>query len=62
MASGGGVHVKGVSSADSKTPVDMYVDGQTYLQQYYGAKIANPFVHSLSFVKLRKSASVISCR
>jgi len=54
VANGGGVHVKGVSSVDSKTPVDMYVDGQTYLQQFYGAKIANPFVHSLSFVKLRE--------
>ncbi len=54
VADGGGVHVKGVSSVDGKTPVDMYVDGHTYFQQFYGAKIADPFVHGLSFVKLRE--------
>src|SRR5258708_20681882 len=54
VASGGGVHVKGVSSADGKTPVDKYVDGQTYFQQFYSQRIADPFVHKLSYVKLRE--------
>lgn len=54
LANGGGVHVKGVSSLDGKTPVDTYVDGFTYFHQFYGAKIAEPFVHGLSFVKLRE--------
>ncbi|HVU93810.1 MAG TPA: SusC/RagA family TonB-linked outer membrane protein [Puia sp.] len=54
VANGGGVHVKGVSSVDQKTPIDMYVDGFTYFHQFYGAQIAEPFVHSLSFVKLRE--------
>jgi len=54
VADGGGVHVKGVSSADGKTVVDKYVDGQTYFQQFYSKKIADPFVHKLSFVKLRE--------
>jgi len=54
LSDGGGVHVKGVSSADNKTPIDAYVDGFTYFHQFYGAKIAEPFVHGLSFVKLRE--------
>ncbi|HXB09711.1 MAG TPA: SusC/RagA family TonB-linked outer membrane protein [Puia sp.] len=54
LSQGGGVHVKGVSSADGKTPIDTYVDGFTYFHQFYGAKIAEPFVHGLSFVKLRE--------
>jgi hypothetical protein len=51
---GGGVHVIGVSSADEKTVVDMYVDAQTYFHQFYNAQIAEPFVHDLTFVKLRE--------
>ena len=54
VADGGGVHVKGVSSLDGKTPVDKYVDGFTYFHQFYGDQIAEPFVHKLSFVKLRE--------
>jgi hypothetical protein len=54
VASGGGVHVTGVSSVDMKTPVDMYVDAQSYFWQYYFDKIAEPYVHSLTFVKLRE--------
>lgn len=54
VANGGGVHVKGVSSLDGKTPVDRYVDGFTFFHQFYGAQIAEPFVHGLSFVKLRE--------
>lgn len=51
---GGGVRVTGVSSVDGKTPVDMYVDGFTYFHQFYGAGIADPYVHDLSFLKLRE--------
>lgn len=52
---GGGVHVVGVSSVDHKTPVDMYVDAQTYFHWLgSGNAIADYFVHSLSYVKLRE--------
>lgn len=51
---GGGVHVVGVSSVDNKTPVDIYVDGFTYFHQFYSAGVADPFVHDLSYVKLRE--------
>jgi hypothetical protein len=51
---GGGVRVIGVSSVDSKTPVDMYVDGFTYFHQFYSAGIAAPYVHDLTFLKLRE--------
>ncbi|QEC66972.1 SusC/RagA family TonB-linked outer membrane protein [Panacibacter ginsenosidivorans] len=54
LSEGGGVHVVGVSSVDSKTPVDMYVDGFTYFHQFYGAGIADPYVHDLSYLKLRE--------
>ncbi|MFL5786690.1 MAG: hypothetical protein ACJ748_01440 [Flavisolibacter sp.] len=52
---GGGVHVVGVSSADLKTPVDTYVDAQTYFHGLGGGNaIADPFLHSLTYVKLRE--------
>lgn len=54
VSAGGGVKVTGVSSVDQKTPVTMYVDAQTYFQQFYFNKIAEPYVHSLTFVKLRE--------
>ena len=54
VADGGGVKVVGVDKADGKTPVTMYVDAQEYFHQFYGSQIAEPFVHSLSFVKLRE--------
>jgi TonB-linked SusC/RagA family outer membrane protein len=54
VANGGGVHVKGVSSLDGKTPIDQYVDGYTYFHQFYGDQISEPFIHKLSFVKLRE--------
>jgi TonB-linked SusC/RagA family outer membrane protein len=50
---GGGVHVVGVAT-DGKTPVDMYVPAQEYFHQFYNNQIAEPFIHSLSFVKLRE--------
>jgi TonB-linked SusC/RagA family outer membrane protein len=54
VADGGGVHITGVSSVDSKTPVDMYIEGQTWAQEFYGQRIADPYVHKLSYVKLRE--------
>ena len=52
---GGGVHVVGVSSLDEKTPVDMYVDAQSYFHGLGGGNaIADYFVHPLTFVKLRE--------
>jgi len=54
LANGGGVRVTGVSSVDQKTPVDMYVDANTYFHQFFNSSIAAPFVHKLSYVKLRE--------
>lgn len=54
ISDGGGVHVVGVSAADGKTPVDMYIDAQTYFHQFYNTQIAEPYIHSLSYVKLRE--------
>lgn len=53
---GGGVRVVGVDAADGKTPVDTYVDAQTYYHQFYFNQVAEPYVHSLTFVKLRELA------
>ncbi len=54
VASGGGVRVRGVDAADGKTPVDVYVDAYDYFHQFYYQQIAEPFVHDLTFVKLRE--------
>jgi TonB-linked SusC/RagA family outer membrane protein len=55
LAEGGGVHVTGVSAVDGKTPIDMYVDGFSYFHQFAsGTGLAAPFVHDLSYVKLRE--------
>jgi hypothetical protein len=56
VADGGGVHVVGVSSVDEKTPVDMYVEGYDYFHQFYFGQIAEPFVHDLTFVKIREAS------
>jgi TonB-linked SusC/RagA family outer membrane protein len=56
VSDGGGVHVTGVAAADGKTPVDMYVDARNYFSQFYNNQIAEPYVHSLSFIKLRQVA------
>ena len=53
IADGGGVHVIGVSSVDHKTPVDLYVDAQTYYHQFYNS-VYDPYVHDLTYVKLRE--------
>ncbi len=54
VADGGGVKVVGVSSVDEKTKVETYVNAQDYYHQFYYGQIAEPYVHSLSFVKLRE--------
>jgi TonB-linked SusC/RagA family outer membrane protein len=54
VADGGGVHVVGFSAADPRVPVDMYVDAQTYFHQFYNSRIAEPYIHSLTFIKLRE--------
>ena len=54
VADGGGVRVTGVSSVDEKTVVDTYVDAQTYFHHFYNGQIAEPYVHDLSFLKLRE--------
>ena len=56
VADGGGVHVVGVSSVDEKTPVDIYVEGTDYYHQFYFGRIAEPFVHDLTFVKIREAS------
>jgi len=56
VANGGGVHVVGVSSVDEKTPVDMYVAGFTYFHQFYSRQIAEPFIHDLTYVKIREAS------
>jgi len=56
VADGGGVHVVGVSSVDLKTPVDKYVEAYDYFHQFYFGRIAEPFVHDLTFVKIREAS------
>ncbi|MUP46647.1 SusC/RagA family TonB-linked outer membrane protein [Gramella sp. BOM4] len=48
---GGGVHVVGVTPDGD--PVDTYVDALTYHNQYYSNRLAEPFIHDASYVKLR---------
>ena len=55
-ASGGGVHVVGVSSVDEKTPVDKYVEAYDYFHQFYFGQIAEPFIHDLTYVKVREAS------
>lgn len=53
VADGGGVHVTGVD--ENGKPVSYYVNARDYFQQFsYGAGIAEPYVHDLTFVKLRE--------
>lgn len=47
----GGVHVKGVDAAGGV--VDTYVDAHSYFSQFFGNKLAEPFVHDASYFKLR---------
>jgi len=54
VSAGGGVHVVGVSSVDLKTPVDKYVEAYDYFHQFYFNQVAEPFIHSLTYIKLRE--------
>ena len=56
VADGGGVHIVGVSSVDEKTPVDKYVEGIDYFHQFYFRRVAEPFIHDLTFVKVREAS------
>jgi len=54
VSDGGGVHVTGKDSLTGKT-VDMYVSGGDYFRQFaYAGGIVEPFIQSLTFVKLRE--------
>jgi len=50
VADGGGVHVVGVDNTG--VAVDTYVDAHTYYAQYYSQRIAEPFIHDASYIKL----------
>jgi TonB-linked SusC/RagA family outer membrane protein len=50
---GGGVHIFGVD-ATTRTPVDYYVDAQTYYHSLYDSKFYDSFVYDLTYVKLRE--------
>lgn len=54
VADGGGVRVVGVNNAGA--PVDMYVEASTYFKQFHANRIAEPFIHSASYIKLREMA------
>ena len=54
VADGGGVHVVGISAVDQRTPVDMYVDAQTYFHQFYNAQIAEPFRAQPHFCEIKR--------
>ena len=56
VANGGGVHVVGVSSVDQRTVVDKYVEAQDYFHQFYYGRIAEPFIHDLTFLKVREAS------
>ncbi len=52
VADGGGVRVDGVNAAGEA--VTVYVPSQSYYQQFYNRRIAEPFIYDLTFVKLRE--------
>lgn len=52
VADGGGVHVTGVDA--NGNPVDTYVDAFSYYGQWYGNRLAEPFIHDASYIKLRE--------
>lgn len=52
VADGGGVHVVGVT--EDGTPVDTYVDAQTYWHNFRNRRIAEESVYDLDFIKLRE--------
>ena len=54
VADGGGVRVTGVDNAGA--PVDMYVEASDYFKQFHANRIAEPFIHNASYIKLREIA------
>ena len=54
VADGGGVHVVGVDVDGN--PVDMYAEAHSYYAQWYSNKLAEPFIHDASYLKLRELA------
>lgn len=52
VSEGGGVHVTGVD-ADGN-PVDTYVNALSYYGQWYSNRLAEPFIHDASYIKLRE--------
>ena len=54
VTAGGGVRVRGVDAADGKTPVDVYVDAYDYFHGFYAQRISEPFIHDLTYAKLRE--------
>jgi hypothetical protein len=53
VADGGGVHVFGVD-ADTREPVDYYIEGKAWCQNPYDLQYQDEFVYDLTFVKLRE--------
>lgn len=51
VSEGGGVHVTGVTP--NGDPVDKYIPAKTYYQQFFSNRLAEPFVHDASYIKLR---------
>ena len=56
VANGGGVRVVGVDAADGRTPVDIYISAYDYYHQFYFQRVAEPFIHDLTYIKLREVA------
>ncbi len=54
VADGGGVHIQAVL-ADG-TPYDNYIEAHDWATQWYGNRLAEPFVHDASYIKLREVA------
>ena len=52
VADGGGVHVTGVDV--NGNTVDTYVEALSYYGQWYSNRLAEPFIHDASYVKLRE--------
>ena len=51
VADGGGVHVTGVD--ESGAAYDDYVEATSYFTQWYSNRLAEPFIHDASYMKLR---------
>lgn len=52
VADGGGVRVIGLT--ESKAPVDLYMDAQTYFHSMVSSNVYDDFVYDLTFIKMRE--------